>query len=82
MSKEPPGGAASANIEPGHLLLGILREDKQFASTVLKVGFSDSEELRQELLNPGAEKRSMHPSGPRTWRLDSYARTTRLRRAF
>jgi ATP-dependent Clp protease ATP-binding subunit ClpA len=48
----------SSYIEPGHLLLGLLREDTQFAANVLKLGLPDVEELRRQLLEPGAEKSS------------------------
>ena len=46
----------SDSIEPGHLLLGLMREDKNIASGALGAQSNDIANLREQLTKPGAAK--------------------------
>lgn len=48
--------SGSMYIEPGHLLLGLMREDRDVACGALKPHPDDLDALRRQLTRPGAEK--------------------------
>jgi ATP-dependent Clp protease ATP-binding subunit ClpA len=51
--------SGSDHIEPGHLLLGLLREDRDLASAAANLVPEDDTELRRQLTRPGATKISV-----------------------